>query len=259
LGLIVVLAAAAPIAFPGDPWETVGDPFTQPFTGPQLLGTDALGRDVLAGIVHGARVSLLIGLVSTFAAVVVGVLLGSVAGYRAGWLDEAITFMTEFFQIIPTFIFAILIVAISRPSIVSIVAAISTISWPPVARTVRSEVMALRQCEYVQAAIVLGSSNARVIFREILPNVISPIIVSASLMIATAILMESSISFLGLGDPNAMSWGYMVGASRTVIREGWWTGVFPGLAIMLTVLAINLVGDGLDDAFNPRRAKRRRG
>ncbi len=222
-----------------------------------VFGTDALGRDVTAGLVHGARVSLLVGLVSTLVALAVGVPLGAVAGYFGGWADDLLMRFTEFFQTIPSFALAIVLVAILQPSIVSIVAAIAIVSWPPVARLVRGEVLSLRTREYVQAAIVTGQSHKWIIWREILPNALSPIIVLASLMVATAILLESSLSFLGLGDPNLMSWGYMVGAGRTVIRQAWWITVLPGIAILLTVLALNLVGEGLNDALNPRLARSR--
>jgi peptide/nickel transport system permease protein len=258
LVLVIAAALAAPLLFPASPWDMVGAPFQHPFQGDQLLGTDTLGRDVLADIVYGARVSLMVGVVSTLAAVLLGIALGAVAGYHGGVVDDAVMRFTEFFQTIPSFVFAVVLVAIFRPSIQSIVIAIAIVSWPPVARLVRGEFLSLRSREFVQAAVVTGQSTGTIILREILPNALSPIIVLASLMVATAILLESSISFLGLGDPNLMSWGYMIGASRTVIRTAWWMSVFPGLAIMVTVLAINLIGEGLNDALNPRLARRGR-
>ncbi len=159
---------------------------------------------------------------------------------------------TEFFQTIPSFALAIVIVAILQPSLASIVLAIGIVSWPPVARLVRGEVLSLRTREYVQAAVTLGLSTPRIIFGQVLPNAVAPIIVMASLMVASAILLESSLSFLGLGDPNLMTWGYMVGAGRTRLIDAWWVSFFPGFAIFLTVLALNLVGEGLNDALNPR-------
>ncbi|MEK9970338.1 MAG: ABC transporter permease [Ferrovibrio sp.] len=256
LAIVLVIAIAGPLVFPQSPWRMVQRPFLPPgaISG-FLFGTDALGRDVTAGLIHGARVSLLVGLISTLAALVIGVPLGAAAGYAGGRVDDALMRFTEFFQTIPSFALAIVLVAIMQPSIYSIVAAIAIVSWPPVARLVRGEVLSLRSREYVQAAIVTGHSNSWIIWREILPNTVSPIIVLASLMIATAILLESSLSFLGLGDPNLMSWGYMVGAGRTVIRQAWWITVFPGIAILLTVLSLNLIGEGLNDALNPRMAK----
>jgi peptide/nickel transport system permease protein len=258
LAAVIAVALFGPLLYSTSPWRMVQRPFLPPLAVDGFVfGTDALGRDVTAGLVHGARVSLLVGLVSTVVALAVGVPLGAAAGYYGGWADDLLMRFTEFFQTIPSFAMAIVLVAILQPSIVSIVAAIAIVSWPPVARLVRGEVLSLRTREYVQAAIVTGQSHAWIIWREILPNALSPIIVLASLMVATAILLESSLSFLGLGDPNLMSWGYMVGAGRTVIRQAWWITVLPGIAILLTVLALNLIGEGLNDALNPRLARRR--
>ncbi len=254
---VLALAVLAPVVYPTDPWQMVGIPFAPPLEGGFLFGTDSLGRDVAAGIAHGAYVSLLVGLVSTIAGITIGVSLGAVAGYAGGWIDDAIMRFTEFFQTIPSFVLAIVLVAIFQPSITSIITAIAVVSWPPVARVVRGEFLSLRSREFVQAAIVLGQSTPRIVFGQILPNALSPIIVLGSLMVASAILLESALSFMGLGDPNLMSWGFMIGAGRSVIRLAWWMSVFPGLAIFFTVLALNLVGEGLNDALNPRLARKR--
>jgi peptide/nickel transport system permease protein len=260
-GLLLVLVAVAvlgPMLYPTDPWRMVQRPFMAPLAVEGfLLGTDTLGRDITAGIIHGARVSLLIGLVSTAVALLIGVPLGAVAGYFGGLIDDAAMRFTEIFQTIPSFALAIVLVAILQPSLASIVLAIGIVSWPPIARLVRGEVLSLRSREYVQAAITVGQSTSRIIFTQVLPNTLAPIIVMASLMVATAILLESSLSFLGLGDPNLMTWGYMVGAGRTRLIDAWWISFFPGLAIFLTVLALNLVGEGLNDALNPRLARGR--
>lgn len=260
IGLFLLLATIAmavlgPILLPESPWEMAGRPFLPPFGAEFPLGTDTLGRDILAGIVHGARVSLAIGVIATVVAVALGVVVGAGAGFFGGWIDDLLMRFTEFFQTIPSFVFAVLLVAIFTPSIASIVVAIAVVSWPPVARLVRGEFLSLRTREFVQASVVQGQSDLHIIFVQILPNAVSPIIVAASLMVATAILTESALSFLGLGDPNLMSWGYMIGAARTVIRTAWWMSFFPGLAIVLTVLALNLVGEGLSDALNPRLAR----
>jgi peptide/nickel transport system permease protein len=255
--LVAILAATAGTLFPFSPWDMRGAPFAPPGDADFLLGSDSLGRDVAAGIAYGARVSLLIGGVSTVVAVLIGVTLGAVAGYASGLIDDTIMRFTEFFQTVPSFVLAVVLVAIFSPSLGSIVAAIAIVSWPPVARVIRAEVLSLRTREFVQAAEVLGRSRLSIISREILPNALSPLIVLASLMVASAILLESGLSFLGLGDPNLMSWGFMIGAGRSVIRLAWWMSVFPGLAIFLTVLALNLVGEGLGDALNPRLAHRR--
>ena len=255
---IILMAVSAPLVYPESPWRMLQRPFLPPLEVDGFpLGTDTMGRNVAAGIMHGAWVSLLIGLVSTLVALTIGVPLGAIAGYYGGLSDDALMRFTEFFQTIPNFALAIVLVAIMQPSVASIVLAIALVSWPPVARLVRAEFMSLRHREYVEAARLVGQTNRTIILRQILPNTLSPIIVLASLMVATAILLESALSFLGLGDPNVMSWGYMIGAARTVIRQAWWLSFFPGLAILLTVLALNLVGEGLDDALNPKLSRER--
>ena len=253
LALVVLVAFFGPWLATNDPWSMVQQPFLRPWAEPGFaLGTDTLGRDILSGVIHGARISLLIGAVSTIVALLIGVTIGALAGYFGGWIDAALMRFTEIFQAVPSFALAIVLVAIFQPSVNSIVAAIAIVSWPPVARLVRGEFLTLRQRDFVQAALLAGESTPRIILSQILPNALSPIIVMASLMVATAILLESSLSFLGLGDPNQMSWGYMVGSARTVLRQAWWMAVFPGLAIVLTVLALNLVGEGLSDGLNTR-------
>lgn len=259
LALVIALAALAPLLYPGTPWDMATAPFMPPGEEGMLLGSDSLGRDVAAGIAHGARISLMVGAVSTIAALLIGVTLGAVAGYLGGVADDAVMRFTEFFQTIPSFVFAILLVAIFTPSIGSVVFAIAVVSWPPVARVVRAEFLSLRSREFVQAAEVLGKSRIAIVVTDILPNALSPIVVLSSLMVASAILLESALSFLGLGDPNLMTWGFLIGAGRSVIRLAWWMSVFPGLAIFLTVLALNLVGEGLSDALNPRLARQRGG
>jgi peptide/nickel transport system permease protein len=257
--LIVVglIAATADKVFPFSPWDMRGAPFMGPGEMDFLLGSDSLGRDVAAGIAYGARVSLLIGSVSTAVALLVGVTLGAIAGYAGGVVDDGIMRFSEFFQTVPGFVLAVVLVAIFSPSLGSIVAAIAIVSWPPVTRVIRAEFLSLRSREFVQAAEILGRSRLAIVFREILPNALTPVIVLASLMVANAILLESGLSFLGLGDPNMISWGFMIGAGRSVVRLAWWMSVFPGVAIFLTVLALNLVGEGLSDALNPRLARRR--
>lgn len=249
--LLTVMVLLAPWFYPGDPFQIVGKPFQAPF-GEYLLGTDSLGRDVAAGIAHGGRTSLLIGLVATLVAMVVGTVLGAIAGFYRGRVDNILMRFTEFFQTIPTFLFAIVMVAIMSPSLKSIIVAIAVISWPPIVRLVRAEFIALREREFVQACICLGMTDREIIFRQVLPNALSPIIVAGSLMVAAAILTEAALSFLGLGDPGAMSWGFMIGAGRSFLRDAWWLCGIPGLAILFTVLSINLVGEGLNDALNPR-------
>ncbi len=256
LCLVILIAISASWLYPEDPFKLVGRAMSPPGENGFLFGSDTLGRDVAAGMAHGARVSLLIGLLATSVAVTLGVVLGALAGYFGGWIDDVLMRLTEMFQTIPSFIFAILIVAIMKPSINSVVLAIAVVSWPAVARLVRGEFMSMRNREFVQACHIIGMSDWRIMIREILPNCLSPIIVTGSLMVATAILIESGLAFLGLGDPNIISWGFQIGAGRTVLRSAWWVCTFPGIAIMLTVLAINLVGEGLNDALNPRLRER---
>ena len=254
--LVIIMAATANFLYPFDPFRLAGKPLSGPGMNGFLLGSDSLGRDVAAGIVHGAKTSLLIGLIATLVAVFIGIVFGAFSGYYGGRLDDFLMRVTEVFQTIPSFIFAILLVAIMKPSIVSIVIAIAVVSWPGVARLVRGEFLALKNREFVQACHTLGMNDLRIMLREILPNCMSPIIVIGSLMVATAILIESGLAFLGLGDPNIMSWGFQIGAGRTMLRSAWWVCTFPGVAILITVLAINLVGEGLNDALNPRLRER---
>ena len=253
---ILFMAATAHLFYPEDPFRLVGRPLSGPFENGFLLGSDSLGRDVASGIVHGAKTSLLIGLIATLVSIFIGIFFGAFAGYFGGRVDDFLMRVTEIFQTIPSFIFAILLVAIMKPSIFSIVIAIAVVSWPGVARLVRGEFLSLKNREFVQACHTIGMSDLRVMLKEILPNCLSPIIVIGSLMVATAILIESGLAFLGLGDPNIMSWGFQIGAGRTMLRSAWWVCTFPGIAILITVLAINLIGEGLNDALNPRLKER---
>lgn len=255
LGIILAAAVVGPLLYPVDPFEMVGRPFQLPF-GRFLLGTDVAGRDLLAGILRGARVSLMIATVATIGALVIGLLVGAISGYYGGIVDNMLMGITDFFLTIPSFVLAVVVVAIFQPSLVTVTAAIAVVSWPSVARLVRSEVLAQRNRDYVQACRTMGMSNAEIIFLQILPNALPPIVVVASLMVATAILTESGLSFLGLADPNVVSWGYMIGVARSALRTAWWMTAIPGAAILVTVLAINLIGEGLNDALNPRLRER---
>jgi peptide/nickel transport system permease protein len=255
LACVIFLAVFASVFFPNDPFDMVGAPFQPPFEGQYFLGTDMLGRDIAAGIAYGARISLLVGFVATIVIVVLGTVIGALAGYFGGWVDTAAMRITEFFQTIPTFIGAIVIVAVLGPTLPNVIGAIAIVSWAPLARLVRAEVRSVKSREFVEGCVALGMGDLRILIVQILPNVITTIVVAGSLMVATAILFEAGLSFLGLGDPNIMSWGFMIGAGRSAIRSAWWMVTMPGLAVLLTVLAINLVGDALNEALNPR-AKR---
>ena len=251
MGLVVLVAAAAPLFAAHHPFEIVAQPFLIPST-EHPFGTDSLGRSIWAGLVHGARTTLVIAILATLATVAFGTLMGALAGYFGGFVDDRLMRLTEFFQTIPSFIFAIVLVAILTPSATSLIVAIAVVSWPPIARVVRGEVLSVKAREYVQAAVLAGQGDMAILFRQVLPNTLSPLIVTGSLLVATAILIESALSFLGLGAPNLMSWGFMVGAGRSFLRDAWWLVTIPGVAILLTVLSINLVGEGLNDALNPR-------
>lgn len=252
---IVAVAVIGPLVYPVDPFDMVGRPYSLPF-GEYLLGTDVSGRDILAGVIHGAAVSLVIGVVASLCATLVGVAFGALAGYYGGIVDDVLMRTTEFFLTIPSFILAVVIVAIFAPSVVTITAAIALVSWPAVARLTRGEFIAQRGREYVQACRALGMPSWEIILLQIFPNALPPVVVVSSLMVATAILTESGLSFLGLGDPNVVSWGYMIGVARTALRTAWWMAAIPGLAIVVTVIAINLAGEGLNDALNPRLKER---
>jgi peptide/nickel transport system permease protein len=250
---IVVIALAAPLLFAHGPMAIVGMPLLPPGSPGLAAGSDVIGRDMAVGLAYGARISLLIGIASTCCAVGIGVLLGAVAGYYGGLIDDLLMQITEFFQIIPSFMLAMVLVAFLQPSLSSTVIGITLITWPQVARVVRGQFLSLRSREFVEAARVLGMSDARIIFTQVLPNALPPIVVVGSMMVGYAILTESALSFLGLGDPDLLSWGTMIGSSRVAMWVAWWTTVLPGLCIMVTVLALNFVGDGLNDALNPRR------
>lgn len=255
--VVVAMALLAPVLYPDSPWDMVAEPFLAPGADrAHPLGSDMMGRDLAAGIFHGARVSLVIGIVATLVALAVGITIGAIAGYYGGWVDNVLMRVTELFQTIPAFIFAIVLVSIFQPSVTSIVLAIGTVSWPPVARLTRSEFLTLRNREFVQACITIGMGDLRIIALHVLPNALAPIIVTGSLMVATAILTEAGLAFLGLGDPNVMSWGTIIGAGREVLRTAAYVTAIPGIAILLTVLALNLVGEGLNDALNPKLKNR---
>ncbi|MNX34430.1 ABC transporter permease [Achromobacter deleyi] len=257
LALVTLVAITASWIFPDSPWDIINGPFMPPLSDGALLGTDTLGRDIATGIAYGSRITLVLAAVSTAVSILVGITVGALAGFYGGRVDQAIVGFIELFQTIPSFFLAVVLVAILTPNMGTVIFAIAVVSWPPLARLVRAEFMSLKNREFVQAAMLSGQSNLRIILTQILPNSLSPVIVSGSLMIASSILLESALSFLGLGDPNAMTWGYIIGASRSVLRDAWWMSVFPGIAILMTVLSLNLIGEALNDALNPKLARRR--
>jgi peptide/nickel transport system permease protein len=251
VGVLALLALAAPLLTAYDPLKGGMDALTRPDTR-HPLGTDDLGRDVLAQLLYGLRVSILVGLLSTAIAVVIGVLVGAVAGYFRGAVDDVLMRVTELFQVVPRFFLAILLVALFGQRLEVTTLAIAVLSWPPLARVVRAEFLSKRELEYVTAARAVGAGTPHLIFREILPNTIGATVVTASLNVGTAILLESGLAFIGLSDPNQVSLGRSLQLALPFVKIAWWLSLFPGLALALLVLGLNLVGDGINDVFNPR-------
>jgi len=257
LGLVVAAALLASVLRPGDPWSVVGPAFLWPGEDSRFpLGTDILGRDILSGLLYGARVSLAIGFTATLISSLVGTIIGLTAGYYGRWTDDGLMRMTEAFQTIPAFLLAIIVIVLFQPSMPSIISAIALISWPGVARLVRAETLRLREADFIAACRTFGMSDLRILLTQILPNCLAPLIVATSVSVATAILMEAGLSFLGLGDPTRLSWGTMISIGRDGLRTAWYVSALPGVAILITVMAVNLIGDGLNDALNPRRRER---
>jgi peptide/nickel transport system permease protein len=247
---IILTAFLGPMIYPTDPFDMVGAPMSPP--GEELLlGTDYLGRDILAGIIHGASVTLAIGFSATICTVIIGVIIGVLAGYYGGWVDNLLMRFTEFFQVLPALLFAMVLVALFTASFYLIVMAIAVVSWTGIARLTRGEFLKIKEREYVMAERALGAGNLRIMWRIILPNALPPLIVTMALSVGVAILFI----FLLFVNPNAYSWGYMIGSSREYIWDSWWAVTFPGFAIFLTVLGISLIGDGLNDALNPKLRK----
>ena len=256
--IVAALAIAAPCLYPEDPLSMVAHPFLWPGQNPAYpLGTDSLGRNVAAGVVWGTRVSLLVGFAAMLLGITIGLIVGALAGYFGGRTDDLLVKFIEIFQTPPNFVLLVVLVAIAQPALSTVIVAIALVTWPTAARLVRAEFRALREKDFVRAARALGYGHARIILREILPNALPPLIVTASVLVATAILMESALSFLGLSDPNVVSWGSMIGQGRELLRTAWYLSAVPGVAIVLTVLALNFLGDALNDALNPRVAAER--
>lgn len=253
VGLLYLVALLAPFLAPYDP---IAQNITLGYAAPgseHLLGTDRFGRDLLSRIIYGARISLAIGFVATAISVTLGTLIGAVAGYLGGRIDTLLMRFTDMVLAFPRLVLLILIVALFEPSITVIILVLGLTQWPGTTRIVRGDVLSLREREFVQAARALGMSQSRIIMRHLIPNVLAPVIVTATLGIGNTIVMEAGLSFLGLGpQPPTPSWGNMVAAGRDTLLGAWWEATFPGLTIVLVVLAFNLVGDGLRDALDPR-------
>ncbi|GAC1334139.1 MAG: ABC transporter permease [Beijerinckiaceae bacterium] len=260
IGTVIILALlfaafVGPYLYPADPFDVAGLPFSPP--GEDLmLGTDYLGRDILAGLLHGARATLAVGAVAALITIVIGVVIGALSGFFGGIVDTILMKLTEFFQVLPTLLFAMVLVSLFGQKLSTVTLSIGVVSWPPVARLTRAEFLRIRGLDFVKAARAAGGGAFYLIARVILPNAAPPIVVAATLAIGTAILFEGGLSFLGLGDPNVMSWGLMIGQNRAYAVDAWWTVALPGAAIFLAVLGVSLFGDAFNDAVNPRLRKR---
>lgn len=256
LGLLVFLGAFAGIVAPFDPDKIGVGPAMAGPGAVYLMGTDELGRDVFSRVLVGIRVSLLVGLGAAAVSTSLGVLVGGLAGFFGRHVDDALMRVTEIFQVVPRFFLAVLLVAFFGASIFNIILAIAVLSWPEVARIVRAEFLSLRGRQFVDAARVAGASATTLIFIEILPNALGPVVVNATLQVGQAMLLEAGLSYLGLGDPTQVSLGLMLHQAQQIMRSAWWATAFPGLIIFLAVLSLNLIGDGLNDVLNPRSRDR---
>src|SRR6266702_2335930 len=258
LAAVFVLALGAPYLSHHDPIDMVGTPFTGTGTDPAFpLGTDMMGRDMFSGIAYGARVSLEIGVAAGLLATLAGLVIGAVAGFYGGLVDDLLMRLTELFQTMPALLFTIVMVVVLHPSVSTIVLGVALTNWPQVARLVRAEALRVSRAEFVQAAIVVGMSRPRIVFTHVLPNVATSAIVMFSILAGNAILTEAVLSFLGLGDPNVMTWGSMIGSGREALQTAWYMTALPGCAVLFTVLSLNLIGNGLNDLANPHRRRTR--
>ena len=251
--MVFIVAIVSPLIAPYDPAEIRVDAKFVPPCREHLMGTDNLGRDCMSRMLYGARISLSVGFVAVGISVFVGIIVGSVAGYYGKTVDMLLMRFVDVMICFPTFFLILTVVALISPSIIAVMVVIGLTGWMRIARLVRAEFLSLKEREFVIAARALGLNDRRIIFRHILPNALAPVIVSATLGVAGAILLEAGLSFLGFGvQPPSPSWGNILTEGRTYIFDAWWLTVFPGIAILMTVLAFNLVGEGLRDAFDPR-------
>jgi peptide/nickel transport system permease protein len=255
LVVLAVLALAAPLLFPADPLSIAGKALIPPFTDPSLpLGTDRLGRDVLSGLVHGARSSLAVGLAAAIAAILVGTIVGTLAGFSGGLIDEALMRVADAFQIVPSFLLALAFVSTIGASMPIVVIAIALGAWADPARLTRAQVLSIRERDYVASARAIGMHPLEIAFREVLPNALPPVLSLGAIIVAAAILTEAALSFLGLGDPNIVTWGSMIAEGRNVLRSAPFLSIIPGLGLLLTVLGIYLAGEGINSALAQSKA-----
>ncbi|MFC7066529.1 ABC transporter permease [Brucella rhizosphaerae] len=256
LVLLIVAALFAPLLFPGDPQRIVATPLLAPFDNTTFpLGTDRLGRDVLAELFHASRISLIVGLAAAVASILIGSIVGTLAGFAGGFVDEVLMRVTEAFQTVPGFLLALALVSIAGPSLSVLVAAIALSSWTQAARLTRGQVLSIRERDYVASARVIGMHPLEIAFRQILPNALPPVLALVPVIVASAILIEAALSFLGLGDPNRVTWGGMIAEGRTVLRSAPWLSILPGLALALTVVGVYLAGEGITNATSRREVQ----
>jgi peptide/nickel transport system permease protein len=253
---LLALVAVATFFWPGlDPHQISDMAMAAPSLG-HIFGTDELGRDILLGMLYGSQVSLAVGVSAAIGATLLGVMLGAAAGFWGGWLDLAVMRISEMFQVVPSFILAAVIVSLSGTGLTQVVAVIVLLAWPQIARITRGEVMRIKRLEFVDAVRCLGMREWEILAAEVVPNALAPVLAAATLVVAQAILLEASLSFLGLSSADIISWGRMLNAGQRFLFNAWWMSVFPGLAIFLTVLAFNLLGDAVGSALNPRTVAR---
>ncbi len=255
LVLLLSMALFAAIIAPGDPFATSRQVFLPP-SASHPFGTDDLGRDLFRSVIHGARASLLVGVATTIIATVIGVLVGACAGYFGGFVDDLLMRLTELFQVVPRFFLVLIAAALFGSSFRLIILLLGLTYWPGTARLLRAQVLSLRTREHVVAARAIGVREPVILVRHVLPMALPPIITLAALTVGGAILVEAGLSFLGLGDRNVVSWGALLNDAQQFVRRAWWLSAFPGIAITLTVLGMNLLADGLNEAWNPRLSRR---
>ncbi|MDT6941761.1 ABC transporter permease [Brucella pseudogrignonensis] len=256
--LLALMASAllATLLFPGDQLRIVATPMLAPFDNASFpLGTDRLGRDVLAELFHASRTSLVVGLAAAAASILIGSIVGTLSGFAGGLVDELLMRITEAFQTVPGFLLALALVSIAGPSLSVLVAAIALSSWTQAARLTRGQMLSIRERDYVASAHVIGMHPLEIAFRQILPNALPPVLALVPVIVASAILIEAALSFLGLGDPNRVTWGGMIAEGRTVLRSAPWLSILPGLALALTVVGVYLAGEGITQAASRREVQ----
>ena len=253
--LVLLVVLFAPQLAPFDPYDLGDDLLVPPGTAGHLLGTTNMGQDILSMLIYGSRASLAIGIVAAAISGVIGTLVGAVAGFYGGKLDKVISEVINVFLMIPSFFLVLIIVAMFGSSMVNVMFVIGLTSWPSTARMMRVQAMSIKERTFVKSAVAMGESKRQILFKYIIPNGLFPVIANTTMGVAKAILTEASLSFLGLGDPNVISWGQMIFDGKQYLTSGWWMSTFAGLCIMLIVMIFYLIGDGLNYALNPKMKK----